>query len=70
MHALPDHGKKAEHANQANARANEWAIHGAGGHNGSTYTLTYDPATDVLRGTYFQAVAQRKFDVYFIRIKQ
>lgn len=39
----------------------------AGGYNGSTYTLTYDPANDVLRGVYFQAVAQQKFDIYFTR---
>ena len=41
----------------------------AGGYNGSTYTLTYDPAADVLKGVYFQAVAQQKFDVYFTRFK-
>jgi len=41
----------------------------AGGYNGSTYTLTYDPATDVLKGVYFQAVAQQKFDVFFTRAK-
>jgi hypothetical protein len=41
----------------------------AGGYNGSTYTLTYDPAADVLKGVYFQAVAQQKFDVYFARLK-
>lgn len=39
----------------------------AGGYNGSTYTLTYDPANDVLKGIYFQAVAQQKFDIYFTR---
>ena len=39
----------------------------AAGYNGSTYTLTYDPAADVLKGVYFQAVAQQKFDVYFTR---
>jgi len=41
----------------------------AGGYNGSTYTLTYDPAADVLKGIYYQAVAQQKFDVYFTRAK-
>jgi hypothetical protein len=41
----------------------------AGGYNGSTYTLTYDPLNDVLQGVYFQAVAQQKFDVYFTRAK-
>jgi uncharacterized protein (DUF2147 family) len=41
----------------------------AGGYNGSTYTLTYDPASDTLKGVYFQAVAQQKFDIYFMRYK-
>ena len=41
----------------------------AGGYNGSTYTLTYDPAADVLKGIYYQAVAQQKFDVFFTRVK-
>ena len=31
----------------------------AGGYNGSTYTLTYDPAADVLKGVYFQAVVMQ-----------
>ena len=39
----------------------------AGGYNGSTYTLTYDPANDVLKGVYFQAIAQQKFDIHFTR---
>ncbi len=41
----------------------------AGGYNGSTYTLTYDPANDVLHGVYYQAVARQKFDIYFERAK-
>ena len=41
----------------------------AGGYNGSTYTLTYDPASDSLQGVYYQAVAQQKFDVYFMRAR-
>ena len=41
----------------------------AGGYNGSTYTLTYEPASDTLKGVYFQAVAQQKFDIYFTRTK-
>jgi uncharacterized protein (DUF2147 family) len=41
----------------------------AGGYNGSTYTLTYDPGRDILRGVYYQAVAQQKFEVYFTRYK-
>jgi len=41
----------------------------AGGYNGSTYTLTYDPVKDIFKGVYYQAVAQQKFDVYFLRAK-
>jgi hypothetical protein len=41
----------------------------AGGYNGSTYTLIYDPVADVLKGVYYQAVAQQKFDVYFMRAR-
>jgi hypothetical protein len=41
----------------------------AGGYNGSTYTLTYDPEKDILQGVYFQAVARQKFDVTFERIR-
>lgn len=39
----------------------------AGGYNGSTYELRYDPASDRLVGVYFQAVARQKFDVSFVR---
>ena len=39
----------------------------AGGYAGSTYDLKYDPASDQLRGIYYQAVAKQKFDVYFVR---
>ena len=41
----------------------------AGGYNGSTYTLTYDPEKKVLKGVYYQAVAQQKYDVYFVKVK-
>jgi hypothetical protein len=41
----------------------------AGGYNGSTYALTFDPVSDVLEGVFYQAVAQQKFNVYFARIK-
>jgi uncharacterized protein (DUF2147 family) len=41
----------------------------AGGYNGSTYTLAYDPAQDILKGVYFQAVAKQKFDIYFERAR-
>jgi hypothetical protein len=39
----------------------------AGGYNGSTYDLIYDPASDRLKGIYYQAVVKQKFDVYFVR---
>lgn len=39
----------------------------AGGYDGSTYELVYDPASDRLVGTYYQAVARQKFSVYFAR---
>ena len=41
----------------------------AGGYNGSTYTLAYDPERDILRGVYFQAVAQQSYEVYFQRAR-
>jgi hypothetical protein len=34
---------------------------------GSTYTLSYDPAADQLKGIYFQAVEQQSFEVFFVR---
>jgi uncharacterized protein (DUF2147 family) len=34
---------------------------------GSTYNLQYDPASDRLKGKYFQAVAGQTFEVEFIR---
>jgi hypothetical protein len=37
------------------------------GYPGSTYTLTYDSARDIMRGVYFQAALHRKFDVVFVR---
>ena len=39
----------------------------AGGYAGSTYDLTYDPASDRLKGIYYQAVAKQRFEVYFVR---
>jgi hypothetical protein len=35
---------------------------------GSTYTLTYQPATDRLAGTYFHAVSGQYLDVEFSRL--
>lgn len=34
---------------------------------GSTYTLQYDPASDRLKGTYFQAVEKQRYDIEFKR---
>lgn len=39
----------------------------AGGYNGSTYTLSYDVASDQLRGVYDQVVLKQRFDVTFVR---
>jgi hypothetical protein len=36
---------------------------------GSTYTLVLDPATDQLKGVYFQAAMQQQFEVVFDRVK-
>ena len=36
---------------------------------GSTYTLTYDPKEDQLKGVYFQAALQQSYDVVFVRMK-
>jgi hypothetical protein len=36
---------------------------------GSTYTVTYDPQQDQLRGIYFQAVEQQNFNIFFVRMK-
>ena len=39
----------------------------AGGYNGSVYELSYDRSNDRLVGTFYQAVAQQRFDVVFER---
>ncbi len=36
---------------------------------GSTYTLTYEPGSDQLKGIYFQAVQKQSYDVVFTRLK-
>ena len=36
---------------------------------GSTYTLTYDPTSDQLKGVYYQAALQQRFDVVFVRMQ-
>jgi hypothetical protein len=42
----------------------------AGGYNGSTYTLTYDAASDRLTGIYDQVVVKQTFEVVFAREKR
>ena len=39
----------------------------AGGYAGSTYELSYDPASDRLKGIYYQAVAKQRYEIYFVR---
>jgi len=39
----------------------------AGGYDGSTYELNYDPASDRLKGIYYQAVAKQRYEIYFVR---
>lgn len=39
----------------------------AGGYDGSTYDLSYDPVSDRLTGVYYQAVAKQHFNVFFLR---
>jgi hypothetical protein len=39
------------------------------GYPGSTYTLSYDPKEDVLRGVYYQAAVKQSYDVHFTRMK-
>jgi hypothetical protein len=36
---------------------------------GSTYTLQYDPASDRLKGTYFQAVEKQTYTIEFVRAR-
>jgi len=36
---------------------------------GSNYTLTYDPASDQLKGIYYQAVEKQRFQITFVRLK-
>ena len=36
---------------------------------GSTYTLTYEPRSDELKGIYYQAIERQRFEVAFVRLK-
>ena len=39
------------------------------GYPGSSYTLQYDPAADQLKGTYYQAMEQQRYEIIFERLK-
>jgi len=39
------------------------------GYPGCTYTLTYDALEDQLKGIYFQAAMQQRYEIFFIRMK-
>jgi len=36
---------------------------------GSTYNLQYEPGSDRLKGTYFQAVEKQTYNIEFVRVK-
>ena len=57
---------KAE-ASREGARLRAFFELRAGGYDGSTYELSYDPTSDRLTGTYYQAVMKQKFEVFFVR---
>lgn len=40
----------------------------AGGYDGSTYSLVYDPADDSLKGSPHEAATRQPFDVRFVRL--
>jgi hypothetical protein len=54
-------------ASRQNAQLRVFLELRAGGYNGSTYELVYDPVSDRLKGVYYQAVVKQKFDVNFVR---
>lgn len=37
---------------------------------GSTYSLSYDPVSDQLKGIYYQAVEKQRFPMAFVRMSQ
>jgi len=59
---------KAE-ATRDGSKLNVFVEFRAPNYPGSTYTLTYDPQQDQLKGIYFQAVQQQRFNVNFVRMK-
>jgi hypothetical protein len=59
---------KAE-ASREGARLRAFFELRAGGYDGSTYELNYDPASDRLTGIYYQAVMKQRFEVFFVRRK-
>lgn len=64
----PIHVAKAA-ATREGARLQVFVELRAPNYPGSTYTLTYDPEQDQLRGDYFQAVERQTFKVSFVRMK-
>ncbi len=64
----PIHVSKAEATREGGATKVFVELRDAG-YPGSTYSLTYDPQNDQLRGVYFQAAMNQNFDVIFFRIK-
>ena len=62
----PINVSKAE-ASRENATVKVFVELRAPNYPGSTYTLTYDPATDHLTGMYFKAALKQQFDVVFER---
>jgi hypothetical protein len=39
------------------------------GYPGCNYTLTYDALEDQLKGVYFQAAMQQRYEIFFVRMK-
>ena len=64
----PIHVAKAE-AKREGATLHVFVELRAPNYPGSTYTLTYDPQQDQLKGIYFQAVQQQRFNVSFVGMK-
>jgi hypothetical protein len=62
MHFNPDQLPFAKaHATREGAALRVFLELQAGGYGGSAYDLTYDPASDRLKGICYQAVAKQRF---------
>ncbi|MBP1599538.1 MAG: hypothetical protein H6Q05_4915 [Acidobacteria bacterium] len=66
---LPIHVEKAEVSQMGETFSIVIVLNDAN-YPGSTYTLSYDAARDILRGSYFQAAKRQTYGVYFIRWQQ